>query len=72
VRVVKTWSTCNDDFCCPVCAALNGKIVEIDDYFAPGVFHPPGVMIAVAGWAQQQTYWGKWVNKQRVLYLLHR
>jgi SPP1 gp7 family putative phage head morphogenesis protein len=41
VPVVKTWFTNNDNHVCPVCRALDGKSVEIDEEFAPDIFIPP-------------------------------
>jgi hypothetical protein len=40
VLVIKTWSTCNDDFVCPICASLDGKEVEIPKDFAQGISRP--------------------------------
>jgi hypothetical protein len=41
VKVIKWWSTHNDDQVCPLCKGLDGKEVEIDKPFAEGIFIPP-------------------------------
>lgn len=41
VRVVRQWYTNNDDLVCPVCGGLDGKEVEGDADFAPGIADPP-------------------------------
>lgn len=37
----KQWVTGGDERTCPLCGALNGKVVRIDEEFAPGVLAPP-------------------------------
>lgn len=41
VKVVKIWSTNNDELVCDTCKALNGKAVGILKPFAVGIFLPP-------------------------------
>lgn len=35
------WNTANDELTCPVCAPLNGKIIEAGKPFAPGIYNEP-------------------------------
>ncbi|MGB9866726.1 MAG: phage minor head protein [Bacillota bacterium] len=37
----KMWWAAQDERMCPLCGALHGKTVRIDEEFAPGVFAPP-------------------------------
>jgi len=41
VKVVKIWSTNNDDRVCDICGPLNTKEVDIDEDFAPDISAPP-------------------------------
>jgi SPP1 gp7 family putative phage head morphogenesis protein len=41
VRVVRIWYTNNDDLVCPICGALDGKEVEGEEDFDPGIADPP-------------------------------
>ena len=41
VKVIKSWSTTNDAYVCPICKDLDGKEVDIDNAFAEGIFIPP-------------------------------
>lgn len=34
------------DHACPICEPLNGKVVGLDDEFAPGIAHPPESHVA--------------------------
>ena len=38
---MKRWDAANDRRVCPICRALDGKIVALDKEFAPGIEHPP-------------------------------
>lgn len=42
LRVTKTWFTNNDDRVCDICGPLDGKEVDLDAEFAPGIDEPPG------------------------------
>ncbi|HHV79080.1 MAG TPA: minor capsid protein [Firmicutes bacterium] len=37
----KQWLTGRDERVCPLCGSLDGKVVRIDEEFAPGIFSPP-------------------------------
>ena len=41
VKVVKTWTTNNDDQVRPVCSLLDGREVGIFEHFSDGIFIPP-------------------------------
>jgi SPP1 gp7 family putative phage head morphogenesis protein len=37
----KEWVTAFDELVCPICSPLNGKVVGMDEEFAPGIKSPP-------------------------------
>jgi SPP1 gp7 family putative phage head morphogenesis protein len=37
----RRWNTANDELVCPICGPLNGKVVGMDEPFAPGIDSPP-------------------------------
>jgi len=43
LKVIKRWFTNNDGLVCTaICAPLNGKEVDLNAEFAPGISEPPG------------------------------
>ena len=41
IKVTKVWMTNNDDLVCPICSALNDKVVGINECFTENIFLPP-------------------------------
>lgn len=37
----KTWVTADDERVCPICGALDGRTVGLDEEFSPGIYAPP-------------------------------
>jgi len=38
---MREWRTARDELVCPICGPLSGKVVGMDEEFAPGIMSPP-------------------------------
>jgi len=65
----KTWWAALDERMCPLCGALHGKTVRIDEEFEPGVFapsrHPNCRCTLVSGTGEQSAYYTEVPGLQR-------